>query len=1239
MVQAATMRIILFLFVRDFNPMPPALLFLRPVLLFCLTAFLTTRMVAQEAKVILTGNTSELKNPDLLFDAIHSYCGSHQQDILWVLNGDLFPEKWQEKEIHEWQSRVNHLLDTFPRLQVLLNQGDMDWDDTGKKGWKKIQALEKDLLKNKHARFHLFLQHGCPGPWTFEFTSSVKMVVINSQWWNHSHEKPIPSDGVCSIADTDIFIEELEGILDENDGKNVMVISHFPLESLGNYGGRFAATDYLFPPLAGSIRTGFHQNVGSSKDIHNNYFNAFRLKMQGVLQSYSSVIFSSGHEHNQSILKAGQNFYINSGALSDGDYTASSQRALLHSSRAGFIEVSYRSNGEVGYRLYDPSGGANKENLLMSSACSPIASTLVNTRVNTCIQKTTSADSDKGSEDHSANCTMAIAGEEYKSSAFKEFWLGRHYRRSWTVPVKVPYLNMDTTFGGLTAVGKGGGRQTTSLKFSSENGMEYVFRSVDKDPSKALGYELRGTIVSEFLKDQTTTQQPYGAMTVSYLMDKVHLLHATPELYVLPEHPRLGIFNADYKNLFGMLEVRPTDKMDKEKIFAGADHIEKSFKMFDKLYDDPSNKVDREEFARARMLDLWVGDWSKHEDNWKWAGFKTSGGELFRPVPRDRDHAFSRWDGLLPWLADREWAMPNGENFDYKIRGLKSLMWQARHLDRFVASELTKAQWIKAAKEIQNSITPADIEQAVRKMPEEIYEKDGKEIALKLNARINDLPLYAAQYYNLLAEEVEIVGTNEDEYFHLERKPDGSVLVTVYEYIKKLQQPDKTKVFYQRLFFPNETRELRLFGLNGEDQFVIEGTAGKSILVRIISGGGNDRVMDTSSVKGRKRNTLIYEKEKSTPVEVGSEGAWIKPKDNRFYQYDRANFKYNTYLPIAAISYNQFVGTAVHGGVTFTRHRFSKPDFSARHAFKGAVSTRGNYDLSYANQFRYLAGKWDGISEVMVSRPLNFNYFFGIGNSTIKDTEVPKNYYRTQYNTAAVSAGVTRSFWKRSRLDFIGSYELAEGIQRNNSYLHDHPDLFGTERLHLLFLKANLDLDFRDREALPEHGFRLLFRQQGGHVSQADKSFASISEIEIENYFSTYTRHPLTLGVKMGGGKTLGDLPFYKLLTLGGLNELQGYKRNRFTGQSRAFLNSELRWQMTQTHNTFVPLKIGIRGFFDTGRVWADHDKSEADTWHYGYGGGFYITPFMEQFAFNVSAGRSKEESLLLMISVGAFFR
>ncbi|WP_229212549.1 BamA/TamA family outer membrane protein [Dyadobacter soli] len=1193
---------------------------------------------AADFKVILTGNTADFENAADIFPVIESYLATKPGPVLWVFNGDAFPEPMTIDQVTDWKRKANALLDRNPELHMLLNQGDREWLGSGKDGWQRVMAFEKALDHEKHARFQVFLGHGCPGPWTVSFPM-LEVVVINSQWWNHPHDKPRPSSDACTIADTDNFVEELEGILDETTDKNVLLLSHFPVESLGNYGGRFSAASYFSPPLVGNALVGFRQNVGTSRDISNTNLGPFRYKLNGVLQDYGSVILASAHERNQSIMRRGNNFFINSGGIAGGAFIAHGSKAALTSSSAGFVEINYTSNGKISYQHWLVNGNQvskKEEGQLFQSACENAGKGITNTLFQPC--NPVIKPSDKMDTPRTEPTTVA-AGSEYASKRFKEKWFGKHYRDSWTVPVKAPYLDMDTTFGGLVIAGKGGGRQTTSLKLIAGNGKEYVFRSVDKDPFRALAYELRGTVVSQVLKDQTSTQQPYGAMTVAPLLDKIGILHASPELFVLPKDNKLGAFKEQYGNLFGMLEERPTDKIGKAKVFAGAKDIEKSFKLFNKLYHDHDNRVDQREFARARMFDLWIGDWSKHEDNWKWAGYKTADGEVYRPIPRDRDHAFSRWDGIIPWLADREWGMPNGENFAERIHGLRSLMWQARHLDRFVGSELSKADWVNAAKEIQEAIKMQDITAAVHNMPAAIYDKDGREIERKLKARIGDLQKYAAEYYALLAKEVDVVGSNKAEYFKVMREANGQVRVNVYNVSKQNRQADTAKIYYQRVFDPSETREIRLNGLGGDDVFDVQGKSEQSILVRIISGGGDDYISDQSEVRKGGKQTLIYEKDPNPHHELGSEAREVKPTDERYYEYDRNAFKYNTYLPVALLNYNPFTGFAVHGGITFTRQRFGKPDFASKHSLGASVSVKGNYEFSYSNQFRQLWGKWDGISQVSLSRPLNYNFFFGVGNNTPKNNDLPSNYYRTQYNSFAVSAGLLRQFWKQSKIEIGASYELAEGIQRNNSYLADHPEIFGNEQLHLIFAKGILNLDFRDRAALPERGFRVQVTQQAGHVSQSKNDLASISELEIEQYLSTHRKNPLTLGLRLGGGIAKGQLPFYKLFSLGQLNDLRGFKRNRFTGESKGFLNTELRWQLTETRNTFVPLKMGVRAFYDVGRVWAKNDPGSADYWHQGYGGGFYITPFREQFAFNISAGTSKEESLLLMISIGSFFR
>ncbi|MBL0741096.1 BamA/TamA family outer membrane protein [Chryseolinea lacunae] len=1173
----------------------------------------------QTLRVVLTGNSADVQDVEALFSVVDRYAAQTSGPAVWVFNGDAFSTPAEPAVIARWLEVAGQVLDKHPQLTLLVNQGEREWNNSARNGWETLQQLEHQTQKAKHPRLIFYFDSGCPGPWTFSLPPFVDIILLNAQWWNHPYEKPLPYMNACSVADEGVFLEKMNDLLDESKNKRVLLVSHFPVASLGNYGGHFPATAYLAPPLMGSALVSFHQNIGSSNDLVNERLDGVRKKLDNMMSDYAGLIMASGHEKNQSIVKHGNNVLVNSGALTDGAFVYRSPGAMLASSAPGFIELTYNAEGKVSSRFFK----------YTSQTLEPQTESVLTPPDVVAVQPLADALTTPPSSQ------TVIAGKEYDINKAGRLWLGAHYRRSWNAAIQVNALNLDTTFQGLTVIKKGGGRQTTSLKLSGGDGREYVFRSVNKDPVKALSYDVRGTVVSQVIKDQTSTQQPYGALAASYLLDRIDILHARPTLYILPESARLGEYRSQYANLLGMLEDSPTDKIRKEKIFGNADHIERSYKLFQKLYEDHDNRVDRFEFCRARVFDIWVGDWGKHEDNWKWAGYNRDGGILYRPIPRDRDHVFSRWDGVLPYLADRAWAKESGENFDYTIKGLRSLMHQARHMDRLLTNQLTRADWINAAKEIQSRITPEDIAQAVRQMPAEIYATDGAIIEAKLRARIKDLPRYAAAYYDMLAREVDVVGSNKSEYFRATRHADGTVTVMVCDVDK--QKPDTTKVYYRRTFVPSETKEIRLYGLTNNDVFVVEGEATQSILIRIVGGDAGDSITDVSRVRGASKRTLIYQQNNNSTIATGHEAKRVTPKDENLYHYQRTAFAYNTYFPFGLITYNPFNGLAAHVRTVFTRHNFSKPDFSVRHVLSGSISSTGNFDVSYKNQLRYLVGKWDGIGEAGVSRPLNYNYFFGVGNDTKRRADVSSTYYRAQFNSVLVRAGLMRSFWKQSQVAFTAGFESAKGLTRRDSYLADAPEVYGTSQLNMVSAKGLVNLDFRDDRFLPQRGFRLGMSGELLHINQDGGHKASVSEVELEHYLSTYSSHPLTFGVKGGAGWTSGRLPFYKLFSLGQLNDLHGFPRNRYTGESKGYLDTELRWQILQTRNSFIPVKVGVRAFYDIGRVWASSDSDSANYWHQGYGGGFYVAPFMNQFAFNVSFGASREEPFLFMFGIGGF--
>jgi hypothetical protein len=68
--------------------------------------------------------------------------------------------------------------------------------------------------------------------------------------------------------------------------------------------------------------------------------------------------------------------------------------------------------------------------------------------------------------------------------------------------------------------------------------------------------------------------------------------------------------------------------------------------MLEKIHEDNDNKVDQAAFLRARLFDMIIGDWGRHEDQWRWAEMEKGNKTVFEPIPRDRDQAYTLFDGF-----------------------------------------------------------------------------------------------------------------------------------------------------------------------------------------------------------------------------------------------------------------------------------------------------------------------------------------------------------------------------------------------------------------------------------------------------------------------------------------------------------------------------------------------------------------------------------------------------------------
>jgi outer membrane protein assembly factor BamA len=159
----------------------------------------------------------------------------------------------------------------------------------------------------------------------------------------------------------------------------------------------------------------------------------------------------------------------------------------------------------------------------------------------------------------------------------------------------------------------------------------------------------------------------------------------------------------------------------------------------------------------------------------------------------------------------------------------------------------------------------------------------------------------------------------------------------------------------------------------------------------------------------------------------------------------------------------------------------------------------------------------------------------------------------------------------------------------------------------------------------PKQGFRWINMYDYNRSLQNDATNYLRLYSDLSIYYSPFLSPQVTWANRIGGSHNFGDFPFYHANTLGGNNNLRGFRTNRFTGRSSAFYNTELRMRVSRISSYLLVGDFGWVAFFDTGRVW-DYQNDTSRKWHQGYGAGIWINLF-DFLIINNQFGFSEEGS------------
>ncbi len=1131
-----------------------------------------------------------------------------KDNYLLFLGDNIYQKGMPEKDASDRElseHRINVQVDAVKNFEgnVIFIPGNHDWYNKGLEG---LRRQEKYVKKKMDTEDAFLPSSGCPIE-SVEISDKVHLLILDTQWYLVNWDKHPTINDDCQIKTREKFFVELEGELKKHSTKTIVIAMHHPMYSNGPHGGKFSFDKHIFPskkkiplPILGSLANLIRGQGGvTAQDISNNQYNILMRRLSTMTRAVDKVVFVSGHEHSLQYINNDGLKQIVSGAGAKVSSASLGKDGLFSYPGQGFAILDVYKNGSSNVRFYANQNGAPA--LVYQTQVHKREEDFDFSGVPNTFEKETSA-------------SIYKKDEVQKSGLFRSLW-GDHYRRVYGKDIKVPIATLDTLMGGFTIERQGGGQVTRSLRLIDKEGKRYSLRAMRKSVTQFLqkgafkytyldgGFD--DTYTEDILSDFYTSSYPYAFLTLGPLADAIGVYHANPKLYYIPKHPALGKYNENFGDEIYFLEERPGKEYGEEVSFGKPDDIESTDDLLSKLRKDEKYKIDEAHYIRTRLFDMILGDWDRHSDQWRWARFDAEEEKVYRPIPRDRDQVYSNYDGIILGLL--KFVSPLSRKFQVYDAGLKKVRWinlSGIPLDRALLQDSEREVWLDQAKFIKENLSDNVIENAFSNLPVELQDETIEKIKKDLKARRDNVVDIADRYQKYLSKHVVITGTDKDDMFEIIREDNKTVIR-----VSRIKKGTITENYKERVFNPKHTKEVWIYGLDDDDQFVVKGKGKNPIKIRIVGGQNND---EYSIENGRKLKIYDHRSKPNTIKEKGgAKFRFTNIYNYNIYDYRKLKEKTNVVAPF--VGFNPDDGLNINITDTYTVKGFKNNPYQSKHRFRAAYyfQTEG-YDLSYAGEFMNAIGNWNILATGLYTSENFAQNFFGLGNRTTnEDDDLGFDYNRVKIGTWAAGLGISKRGFYGSEFSIKANFE---GIEVDDTFgrfinsgldiVANDPDFF--ERKFF----ANLDVKYKfesyDNPVNPTRG--MLFSFQTGarmNLDDTDRTYGYI--IPKLSFYNAITRNQkLVLKTEVIAQVNIGDdFEFYQGATLGGFNGLRGYREERFTGESALAFSGDLRYSFNKFKTGLLPLQIGLFSGYDIGRVWLDGEDS--DTWHDSIGGGLWI--------------------------------
>ncbi|KAA0126384.1 metallophosphoesterase [Chryseobacterium sp. SN22] len=1130
--------------------------------------------------------------------------------MLIFLGDNIYPKGMPEKSDKNYETARKKLEDQLAitknfKGRTLVIPGNHDWY-SGLEGIKAQEDFVKGYLNDKKA----FLpKNSCPID-DISLTKDIKLIVIDSEWALLNWDKYPGINKGCDIKTREDLFVEFKDLINKNQDKRIIVAMHHPLISSGTHAGFTSARSNLYPfkgkipaPGVASLLNVVRSSSGASpEDINNSRYADLAGRIRSIVQDKENIIFVSGHDHNLQYHKSRNIRQIISGAGSKVDPASIRENADFSYGGSGFAVLNLRKDQSSDVEYF-----STKDTTLQSLS-----------HIQVMAQPKDFVNNYPDS--FPATVTSTIYPEKLTQKGKFYTWLwGRHYRKYYSMPIEAPTANISTLDGGYTPFREGGGNQSNSLRLKAKDGQEFVMRGVKKSSLRFLnamafkrstfGNELANTFPDRFLQDFYTTSHPFTVFSVNNMAEKIDLFHSNPELYYVPKQKGLGRYNKDYGNEMYMIEERFSSDPKTLQYLDNASDVVSTQDVLKNLRKDAKYSINRDEYIRARLFDMLIGDWDRHEDQWKWAEYKKDGKIIYRPVPRDHDQAFSNYDGAAFKVIMNVPAIRHMKSFKEEIKNVRWMNMEPYPLDMILLKNAEEKDWTAQAQYIQKHLTDTDIDEAFKNLPQEVQDGTISDIQRKLKLRKTAINDAAVKYYHVLQEKVQLAGTVKPDKFVIIKNRNG---VTVKQYSLSKDRPEEL-VFEKT--YDDKTRELWIYGLEEDDIYEVSGDGNPKTNIRLIGGYNHDTY---NVAKGSRVKIYDFKSQKNTyNARTASKRItddyeqntynWKHPKYNFFAGYPNANFNPDDGVILGVVA-------------NYTVNNFIRDPFTQKHTLRANMYTAtGGFNVGYKGIFKKAIGGWDAGIDASYTTPFFARTFFGLGNETIYDKDaVDRDYNRVRISQFKFAPSVSTTGWHGLKHQFQLSFEQAK-VQRNDDRFiavspDVNPEVFSGQK----FAGANYTFGFRnlDNNAFPTLGLELALNAGWkANLSEFNQNFASFQGTL--NIFHRIDKRGKFVLANSANAMIINNnnFEFYQAAAIGGNNKMRAYRNERFAGKSYFVNNTEVRWDFGRIKNNIAPANMGVLIGYDLGRVWMDRESS--DKWHQGVGAGFWLN-ILEMFSARI---------------------